>query len=49
MTGVLISIYCLLIKNPDNPLNKEEAKLYNKNIIKYNDRVNQDVRKYALI
>lgn len=50
MTEVLMSIYCLLIKpNPDSPLNEEAAQLYNQSISKYHERVNQDVRKYALI
>lgn len=50
MSEVLTSIYCLLIKpNPDSPLNGDAAQLYKKSISEYNNRVNQDVRAYALV
>ena len=50
MSEVLMSIYCLLIKpNPDSPLNGEAANLYKESISKFNERVNKDVRAYALI
>ena len=50
MTEVFMSIYCLLIKpNPDSPLNGEAANLYKESISKFNERVNKDVRAYALI
>ncbi len=50
MIDVLISIYLLLmIPNPQGPYNSEAAKLYKNNINEYNKKVNEYVRKYALI
>lgn len=50
MIEVLMSIYILLINpNPNNPYNSDAAELYKNNKNEYNKKVNEYVRKYALI
>jgi len=50
MIEVLMSIYILLMNpNPNSPYNTEAADLYKNNIDEYNKKVNEYVRKYALI
>ena len=45
-----MSIYILLMNpNPNSPYNSEAAELYKNNIDEYNKKVNEYVRKYALI
>lgn len=50
MIEVLLSIYILLMNpNPNSPYNTEAAELYKNNKDEYNKKVNEYVRKYALI
>ena len=50
MIEVLMSVYNLLLfPNPDSPYNKEAAKLMIEDKTAFNKRVNEYVRKYALV
>ena len=50
MIEVFMSIYLLLVTpNPDSPYNKEAAELLKKDVNGFNKKVNEYVRKYALV